>query len=146
MTNADTPRTEKLYRFELAFEGEPQGVGLFNGIYEAVPDPDLADRLQDRFTALPVPHVTRECKFWFTGIGLAASLRPLLDVMRVIGEHGWSLAVAVIDRPEAGPAYENPFQIAYAPEDISPLGPQYDNIDPDGLAALVQRIKSDRKD
>ena len=140
MTDTGMKRTRTLYRFELSFDEEPQDVGLFNGIYDAVPDPDLADALQDRFTALPLPHVTRECTFWFTEAGLAASIGPLLDVMRVIGEYGWALSMAVIDRLDADPVYEDPYQIAYGPQDVRPQRPEYREVTPDGLTALVKSM------
>ena len=68
-----------LFRFALAFDGEPQGVGLFTGLRDVGLRQESEDRILEGFKELKIPAAYGDpeapgistARFWFTEEGVA---------------------------------------------------------------------------
>ena len=60
----------RLFRFELAFSGEPQGVGFLQGLDDVGLLGFIRDDLYSLFDTLPIYELDEPVSFWFTEDGL----------------------------------------------------------------------------
>ena len=122
--------TKPLYRFEAAFDGEPQGCGLFTALYEVGLPEELPRLVEAMFQHLASPNLTEPASFWFTEAGLVEFAEAITYIATVIGPYNWGLVMA---RTEYGTGaadtlYEDDYQVAIAyecrpdaPEDYRPV-------------------------
>ena len=59
----------KLYRYTLAFDGQPQNIGLFQGLYDVGLDDTVIDRINAEFSTLKAPDLDEPAEFYFTEAG-----------------------------------------------------------------------------
>lgn len=107
----------RFYRFELTFDGEPQHVGLFQGLDCAVPD-GTDDLINNLFPFLPIPeteptHDGGPLCCWFTERGLDACTSGLREISLRLDGTGWGLCAAVIDAGPADAVYADSFQAVF---------------------------------
>lgn len=105
----------RLYRFELAFDGQPQNVGLFQDL-EAI-SPRQAQQIRELFNELPVPDLNAIAEkapvsSWFTEQGIYKFLPQLKQVNDWLTGRGWNLAGAAIDVSPAMLVYRDEHQAA----------------------------------
>ena len=116
----------KLYRFELAFDGEPQGVGLLTGLDATGLPPGRSDRLVAMFDDLALPEeLGTPVRFWFTQAGILRFADAVAEIMREIEPHGWTVLLSVMERKDAHELYADEYQVAVpsssADQEGSPL-------------------------
>lgn len=92
----------RLYRFELTFCDEPQDVGLFQGLEDALPGNEVMYITKTLFAALPEPEVAEEFSYeplccWFTEAGLDKFMEELKFVTAHLAAVGWGVCAAVIE-------------------------------------------------
>lgn len=120
--------TGKLFRFELAFDGEPQGIGFLEGLAVCV---DLwrpiRNYLYSLFDTLPAYEIDEPdgVSFWFTEAGLREYEYALDQVSDEIAEKGWQLIGAAIDNPPDEILYQDDFQVAFPLECIRMMNIKY---------------------
>lgn len=108
-----------LFRIELAFDGEPQNVGLFNGLDDALSD-NQAEYFHGVFRNLiqvpDLPPQPTEYTFWFTRAGLVRCWYTLRHLLSTLAENNWSFLVKVVDLPSktarSESYYNDRYQIA----------------------------------
>ncbi len=105
----------KFYRFELAFNGEPQDVGFLQGLDEVGFDDEYLDALYALFDSLPVPpfNASRMVTHWFTEKGLAEFWSAIAQVHLAIQNRNWQLIWACIDANIEEACYSDDFQAAF---------------------------------
>lgn len=106
-----------LYRFVLAFCGEPQGVGFLRGFDDIGLPKAEADRLSKPFDNLAVPNLAIDpgrnpVQFWFTEQGLSHYSDAIDSIIDAIGEYGWSLIGYHISSSISVPIYRDIDQVA----------------------------------
>lgn len=110
----------KFYRFELAFDGEPQDVGFFQGIDDIGIPIALRQKLYQPFNErLESPMVEADdCSavvFFFTEQGLAQFAKDIDCIIQVIEPMGWSLLASVMEEPDYDNAlYHDQYQAAWS--------------------------------
>lgn len=121
--------TGKLFRFELAFNGEPQGIGFLEGLVVCVDlwRPIRID-LYSQFDTLPAYEIDEPdgVSFWFTEEGLSRyddAINRVAD--ELAAEGGWRLIGAAIDNPPDEILYQNAFQVAFPLECIRMMDIKY---------------------
>lgn len=89
----------RFYRFELAFEGEPQDVGFLQGIDDIGLDTKTEAWLLDQFEKLACPNLApgAQVSFWFSQDGLKRFLPAIRNVQSRILDHGWEILFAVME-------------------------------------------------
>ena len=60
----------KAFRFELAFDGEPEHVGVFQGVSDIGLAEDEVNSFLSEFSDLKIPELSRNSESWFTLLGL----------------------------------------------------------------------------
>ena len=83
-------------RFELAFDGEPQGVGFMTGLEDVgLPthiESQLHQPFDDKLESPIIRSMTHEpVEFWFTDLGLETFWPAIRDIARKIAKYDWSL-------------------------------------------------------
>lgn len=101
-----------LYRFELAFDGETQDVGLFHGIYDAVPDKTETDTFEQAFHMLAAPELNKKAEFWFKPAGLIRFANALLKTQELLGQYNWQLVLMTRQPGQEPVIYQDRDQIA----------------------------------
>lgn len=117
----------KLFRFELAFDGEPQGVGFLQGLDDVGLWSIVRDELYSLFDSLPICELDEPdgVSFWFTEAGLRKYEGAINRVSNEITEEGWQLIGAVIDDSLEDVLYRDDFQAAFPLECIRMMDIQY---------------------
>lgn len=116
----------KLFRFELAFDGIPQEIGVMTGLDEIGLRQDVAVNIESDFNELYVPHLCEEVSFWFTELG-AQTYQPTIDFL---AEHSrelnWQILYAEMPEGDVSKAiYTDEFQVAFPAGMVKALCPQY---------------------
>lgn len=108
-----------LYRFELAFDGEKQHVGIFNGMECALSDMLTEHHMGIFLNLLTVPDLPPQdgpYKYWFTQDGLAHCGQALRYLLADISANGWSYLVNAVNiRPselDNAVYYKDRYQVA----------------------------------
>lgn len=60
----------KLFRFELAFDGEPQDIGILRGLDDIGLPEGVSVNIEEDFNELPCPKFSEAVSFWFTEFGV----------------------------------------------------------------------------
>lgn len=115
-----------LYRFELAFDGEPQKIGIMRGLDDIELPGGVAVNIEEDFNALPCPHISEDASFWFTEQGLQ-TFRFTLDYL---AEHSrkvnWQLLYAKMPEADTSAAlYADELQVAFPAKLVENMRPQY---------------------
>lgn len=111
----------RLYRFELTFCDEPQDVGLFQGLEDALPGNQVMYITKTLFAALPEPEVAEEFSYeplccWFTEAGLDKFMNELQIVADHLAKVGWGVCAAVIEDDLECAAYVDADQVVFTVE------------------------------
>lgn len=107
-----------LTRFELSFDGQPQGVGMFQGLPDVGLTVPQYSKALSLFEDLPSPYIDlRDCdfetvSFWFTPAGVKRFSGAIRELRRAISDYGWELLKAEIDDQYVDPIYEDAYQMA----------------------------------
>ena len=110
----------RFYRFELAFDGEPQGVGFLQGLDDVGFTTARKERLMQPFNKhLAIPDVESEddsaVVFFFTEQGLMRFAKDLNRIIKAIEPHGWSLIATVMEEDDFTHAlYSDEYQAAWS--------------------------------
>lgn len=84
----------RFYRYELSFHGEPQNVGILNGLEDIGLPIDLECALYELFEELESPTLHPDGKtieFWFTEKGQALFGTAIGAIADAIAPYGWEL-------------------------------------------------------
>ena len=79
----------RLFRFELAFSGEPQGVGFLQGLDDVGLLGFIRDDLYSLFDTLPIYELDEPVSFWFTEDGLRQYEDAINRIADEVSENGW---------------------------------------------------------
>lgn len=101
-----------LYRFELAFDGEMQDVGLFHGIYDAVPNEAETAAFEQAFHMLAAPELNEKAEFWFKPAGLIRFANALLKTQALLEQYNWQLVLMTRQPGQEPVIYQDRDQIA----------------------------------
>lgn len=119
----------RFYRFELAFDGEPQGVGFLQGADDVGLDNQTYLSLMDPFESLESPYLDEPlgAMFFFTGEGLCRFLSAINAFIDALKPFGWSLIGFVLDEPDYSRSiYHDNDQAAWTQEYLRPMGEGYE--------------------
>ena len=110
----------RYYRCELTFDGEPQDVGIFQGLDDAVPNEAsyLSDEL---FSELLCPVVDADFLYeplccWFTETGLGHFVSEMQTLSSYLDEAGWGICAAVIEAAPENAVYLDRDQAVFTVE------------------------------
>lgn len=104
----------KLFRFELAFDGEPQEVGIMQGLDDIGLPEGVAVNIEEDFNELPLPHLSEPVSFWFTESGVRAFEATLDFLAEQSQEMNWQILYAVLPEGDVSKAlYSDEFQVAF---------------------------------
>ena len=132
----------KYWRFQLAFDGEPQGVGFLTGIEDVGLPGDKEVDLLDEFQSLPCPTVYCPCEFWFTAEGVHKYRTALQKMAEQISPYNWTLTYAMMDASVEdynAAVYKDALQIAWDKKKV----PNHDTVEYKELEneiALLQQV------
>ena len=107
---------EYFYRFELAFDGEPQGVGFLQGLDETGIPGQEVDGLYELFEKLPAPRNCSGTSFWFTRSGLSYFSGSINAVIAVLADYNWQLLSGMMEDDLVNSVYHDEYQAAFAAE------------------------------
>ncbi len=109
----------RFVRFELTFEGEQQGVGLFQGLEDALPY-DAFYLMDTYFLTMVNPNIDdKTCdpvSCWFTETGLKRYMSDIQILADFLVEAGWGLCVAVIEEKAENAIYIDDDQAIFTRE------------------------------
>jgi len=122
---------ETLYRFELSFAGEEQGVGILQGLGDTPIPFAVRDDFFRVFDSLPVPKNIStpddsQIVFWFTEKGLQQYADVINGIIQELEEVDWQVVAMplVIDSDASNglslknALYKDEFQVAFSRSDI----------------------------
>lgn len=118
----------KLFRFELAFSGEPQGVGFLQGLDDVGLLGFIRDDLYSLFDTLPIHELDEPVSFWFTEDGLRQYKDAINRIEDEVSGNGWQLIGASIDDRMENVIYKDMFQVAFPLEYIQSKQIEYLNV------------------
>lgn len=125
-----------LTRFELSFDGNPQGVGMFQGLTDVGMPNHQYSKILDLFEQLPSPYIDMRdeafdhidgdtLSFWFTPAGVKRFSGAIRELRRAISDYGWELLKAEIDDQYVDPIYEDAYQMAVPVGQAKNLMPKF---------------------
>ena len=110
----------RFYRFELAFDLQPQGVGFLNGLTDAIDNPRTVGRLMEDFdNHLKCPWLdevyTRfQTMFFFTEEGLKRFAPSINAIIKALKPRGWTMLGLVLEEEDLSAAvYYDEYQVAW---------------------------------
>lgn len=120
----------KWYRFTMAFDGEPQGVGFLHGLSEVGLPNKVLDALNAPFDAnLKVPPIRddKPVECWFTEVGMRVFAQDIEKILQAILPYNWQLLCGVLDSAAYGGTidlehdflYQDEYQICW-PRQVLP--------------------------
>lgn len=116
----------KLFRFELAFDSEPQGIGVLRGLDDIGLPEGVSVNIEEDFNELPCPRLSEAVSFWFTEFGVQTFLATLDYLVEQSRKLNWQVLYAEIPKVCASKAlYADEFQVALPTEMVEELRPQY---------------------
>lgn len=138
----------RFYRFELAFDGEPQDVGFLQGIDDIGLGTKTEACLLDQFAELACPDLAsilmgEQVSFWFNQEGMETFLPAIRNVQTHILDRGWEILFAVMDvtaeELKERAVYADKHQAAFHTEWVKDGLPEYRPLPPmdDDWAALL---------
>lgn len=110
---------QPLFRFELFFEGEHHGMGLFQAFDDIFRPPVCRELMKPFKDELPVPmELSQPCNFWFTESGIQKFGLAIDKIKRYANEAGCELKCSVLWVHEMNYLYEDEYQVALGEEFI----------------------------
>lgn len=125
---------ETLYRFELSFAGEAQGVGFLQGLDDTPIPFTVRDELFSAFDSLPAKDISSPddspVVFWFTEKGLQQYANVINAIIQELAEYDWQIVAMPItvetERSNglslADALYKDDLQVAFSRSDILEYG------------------------
>lgn len=111
--------TESLTRFELAFDGEPQGVGFLQGLTDVgLPGVNI-ELLYALFASLPCPNVKNDngVEFWFRPDGIDKYRDAINAVIQALDTVNWQVLCGTMEEDVAANSiYSDSWQAGFSPE------------------------------
>lgn len=106
---------ERLFRFELAFDGKPQNVGFLEGLIDVGLPKKQEHAFYEAFFSLPVPELEEEgiVSFWFTPKGLEKYKQTINGIIQAIAPYGWDLIGSSMESNTEDCIYQDDLQIAF---------------------------------
>ena len=106
----------KGYRYILTFDGEPQGIGMFQGLSEIDRDEEYIESLEDLFKELEIPEEVfiknRFTTSYFTEKGLEKFKSAIDTLQQTYREYsGFDIELITEDIPEDKIVYQDEYQI-----------------------------------
>ena len=134
----------QFYRFELAFCGEPQGVGFIQGLEDIGLPIKKYGQLYDPFETLPCPEIcdpNGPILFFFTKAGLQ-KYAPAIDAIgQTIRPKDWDLLGMVLEEGSFEHAlYHDDFQAAWSRSYLEPKGDFYTIKTAEELKSLLPNV------
>ena len=116
----------KLFRFELAFDGEPQDIGILRGLDDIGLPEGVSVNIEEDFNELPCPKFSEAVSFWFTEFGVQAFQATLDYLVEQSMELNWQILYAELPGVSISKAlYADQFQVALPLGMVEELCPQY---------------------
>lgn len=105
----------KFYRFELAFDGQPQGVGFLQGLTDTGLPKSITDDIYHEFDLLPAQILEDPGLpvFFFTEAGLNRFGAALDRIISELGEINWQLLGYTMEDDPANAIYHDVWQAAF---------------------------------
>ena len=117
----------RFYRFELAFDLQPQGVGFLNGLTDAIDNPRTVGRLMDDFDKnlkcpwLDEVYTRFQTMFFFTEEGLKRFAPSINAIIKALKPRGWTLLGLVLDEEDQSAiVYHDEYQAAWTRAYLEP--------------------------
>lgn len=116
----------KLFRFELAFDGEPQDIGILRGLDDIGLPEGVSVNIEEDFNELPCPKLSEAVSFWFTEFGVQTFQATLDYLVEQSRELNWQILYAELPGMSISKAlYADQFQVALPLGMVEELCPQY---------------------
>ena len=116
----------KLFRFELAFDGEPQDIGILRGLDDIGLPEGVSVNIEEDFNELPCPKLSEAVSFWFTEFGVQTFQATLDYLVEQSRELNWQILYAELPGMSISKAlYAGQFQVALPLGMVEELCPQY---------------------
>ncbi len=116
----------KLFRFELAFDGEPQDIGILRGLDDIGLPEGVSANIEEDFNELPCPKLSEAVSFWFTELGVQRFQATLDYLAEQSRELNWQILYAEIPGVYMSKGiYADEFQVALPFGMVEELCPQY---------------------
>lgn len=116
----------KLFRFELAFDGEPQDIGILRGLDDIGLPEGVSVNIEGDFNELPCPKLSEAVSFWFTEFGVQTFQATLDYLVEQSRELNWQILYAELPGMSISKAlYADQFQVALPLGMVEELCPQY---------------------
>ena len=116
----------KLFRFELAFDGEPQDIGILRGLDDIGLPEGVSANIEEDFNELPCPKLSEAVSFWFTEFGVQTFQATLDYLVEQSRELNWQILYAELPGMSISKAlYADQFQVALPLGMVEELCPQY---------------------
>lgn len=116
----------KLFRFELAFDGEPQDIGILRGLDDIGLPEGVLVNIEEDFNELPCPKLSEAVSFWFTEFGVQTFQATLDYLVEQSRELNWQILYAELPGMSISKAlYADQFQVALPLGMVEELCPQY---------------------
>lgn len=116
----------KLFRFELAFDGEPQDIGILRGLDDIGLPEGVSVNIEEDFNELPCPKLSEAVSFWFTEFGVQTFQATLDYLVEQSRELNWQILYAELPGMSISEAlYADQFQVALPLGMVEELCPQY---------------------
>lgn len=123
-----------LHRFELAFNGVPQGIDILYGLDDIDLPREIAVNIEAEFNDLACPRFPEKVSFWFTERGACEFKHTIEFLAEQSRKLNWTILWAEIPEDNISRAiYADKFQVAFPVRLIEMLNPQYEE-----LFAVVQ--------
>ena len=116
----------KLFRFELAFDGEPQDIGILRGLDDIGLPEGVSVNIEEDFNELPCPKFSEAVSFWFTEFGVQTFQATLDYLVEQSMELNWQILYAELPGVSISKSlYADQFQVALPLGMVEELCPQY---------------------
>lgn len=116
----------KLFRFELAFDGEPQDIGILRGLDDIGLPEGVSVNIEEDFNELPCPKLSEAVSFWFTEFGVQTFQATLDYLVEQSRELNWQILYAELPGMSISKAlYADQFQVALPLGMVEELCTQY---------------------
>lgn len=111
---------ERLFRFELAFDGEPQNVGFLEGLADIGLPKNQQDAFYAAFSSLPAPDLYGEetVSFWFTQKGMEKYKQIINEIIQAISPYGWEIIGSSMEANIEDCVYQDDLQVAFVVESL----------------------------
>lgn len=115
---------ETVYRFELAFQGEAQCIGVLQGLNDTPVPTSIKNDLYHRFDSLPVPpdlytDDDSPVVFWFRKAGLSCFADAINLTIQQLEPYDWQVLAMPLRIDTEDSLYLDEYQVAFSYSDLS---------------------------